>query len=228
MKFLEKKILIKTLIIFAIYFSYTVIVSSLLGVFNLNDQIYNLFIADLIFFFGMICAYKNKIKDDYHEFLNKYKLKEKILIIFKWVLLLFIFNLIMGFLTEIFLPSAADGIDDNVNALKSLFGVSTMYTIFKAMLFAPIVEELLFRESISECINNKIVFMITTSLIYAIMNTIYGDMSKTYMILDFISYFLFYLILSGLYLKYNKNIVIIMFIKFFYNLIPLTILLLGV
>ena len=92
------------------------------------------------------------------------------------------------------------------------------------MIFAPVAEELVFKKTIREIINNDILFIVTSSLIYALINIMYTDISVL-TIIDMISYFAFSAVLSHIYIKNKDNIFMPMLIKFSYNLIPLIIML---
>ena len=64
----------------------------------------------------------------------------------------------------------------------------------------------------------RYIYMLISSFIYAVMNVIYGDLTNTFLWLDFVQYFLFYIILSMAYVKYDYNIFVPISIKFIYNL----------
>lgn len=147
------------------------------------------------------------------------------MIVLKWVLLLYGVTIIGGMLTELTLGSI--DADDNTVALYSLLNVSTIYTIFKTMIFSVIVEELVFKKAIRDVIDNDILFVIVSSFIYAFMNVAYSSFTIV-SLADFIQSFVSAAILSIVYIKYDNNIFIVMLIKFVYNLIPLTIMLLGI
>jgi hypothetical protein len=72
-----------------------------------------------------------------------------------------------------------------------------------------------------------VLFVISSSLIYAVMNVIYGDLSSPYLLTDALSYFAVSATLATMYIKNQDNIILVMFIKFFYNLIPMCIMIAG-
>lgn len=222
------KVLMKTIIVFIIYLFYTKFISTLFNIIGLNDSVMQMFIADLLFLFGIIIIYKDSIKKGFLEFKNNYKISKKITVILKWTIIILVVNMIMGMVTELLFPEVAEVLDDNSNAIYSLFDISSIYTIFKTMIFAVIAEELVFKKSIRDIFKNNILFVVISGLIYVMMNFAYADLSQHYIWLDMFGYFLFAVITSIAYIKNNDNIFIVMLIKFFYNLIPLTILLIGV
>lgn len=228
MKKEKRNSLIKVFVIFIVYLYYTTVFDKLLGLCGITTNITTLFIADLLFFLGIILIYKKNLEKDYQVFKTEYTWKKKLTIIASGVLILFLVNILMGIITEIFLHNISSGNDDNSNAIIELFNISYIYTLFKTLLFAPIAEELLFKEALRDVVKNNVLFVIISSAIYTSMNFMYSSSISPYMILDIIGYFLFSTILSIIYLKNNDNIVLVMFIKFFYNIIPTVLLLISV
>lgn len=219
------KKLLKLIVIFLVYFIYTTVVSSILNVFGITDQVIAVFIADLLFFLGIVILYKDTIKEGFLNFIKELSLSKKILFIVKWVVILFVINILGGIITEMIFPALAE--DGNTDSIYSIASISTLYAIFKTLIFAPIAEELIFKKTVRELISNNLSFIITSSLIYALVNIMYTDI--TYLtIIDLLRYFVFSSVLSYIYVKNKDNIFMPMLIKFFYNLIPLTILLLGI
>jgi len=124
-------------------------------------------------------------------------------------------------------PVISNTTDENSNAIDNLFGISTIYTLFKTLVFATIAEELLFKKSIHECISNKIIFIIVSGLIYSTLNIVFSILTFEFLFIDFLPYFLFSTVLSIAYLNNDNNIIVVILIKFFYNLIPTILLLMG-
>ena len=154
-----------------------------------------------------------------------YKISNIIKTVIIWVVIIFVSTILMGAITEMIYPNMAA--DDNTNAITSLLDASTFYTIFKTMIFAVVAEELLYRESISDVVKNKYLFVVISSIIYTIMNFIFVGFESNIIAMYVLIYFLPALLCSTAYVKNNNNIIILMLIKFFYNLIPLIILLSG-
>lgn len=221
----DKKKLLNAILIFLVYFVYTSLVSVVLNLVGISEDIIIIFIADLLFFLGIVSFYKDDIKTCFLKFRKEFTLKDKILLILKWVIVLFIINIIGGVVTELLNPDLANTQDSNTSSLFSLASISSVYTIFKTILFAPIAEELVFRKTIRTVISNNIIFIIVSSLIYALMNIVYADINLL-AFLNLIPYFILSCVLSFVYTKYD-NIIITMIIKFCYNLIPLSILLMS-
>lgn len=213
----KNKLLIKTLSVFFIYFFYSYILNL-----TFNGSIIASFIADVLFMIGIIFAYKENLKEDINNLKKKYSVGKIIRTILIWVVIIFIFNIIMGALSDFIAPAMGKTLDNNSETIDSLFKVSTLYTIFKTMVFGIIAEELLYRESISDVIKNKWIFIILSSLIYTLINFVFAGFNTSYIFIRIFSYFLPALLFSTAYYKNDRNIIILMMIKFVYQLIPLT------
>lgn len=221
-------VLLKTIIVFIVYLFYTKFISAFFNMIGLTDSIMQMFIADLLFLIGIVLVYKDSIKQGFLDFKNNYKTSKKITVVLKWTVIIFVVNMLMGMLTELFFPNAVAGGDDNANAIYSLFDISSIYTIFKTMILAVIAEELVFKKTIRDVFKNNILFVIISGLIYVMMNFAYTDLTQSYIWMDMLGYFMFAVITSIAYIKNNDNIFIVMMIKFLYNLLPLTIMILGI
>lgn len=221
----ESMKLIKTLLVFISYLLYSNVISVVFSTFKITNTTMISFLADLIFLVCIIFVYRDNLKNDFENLKKDYKISNIIKTVIIWVVIIFVFNILMGAITEMIYPNMAA--DDNTNAITSLLDASTFYTIFKTMIFAVVAEELLYRESISDLVKNKYIFIIISSIIYTIMNFIFVGFESDIIVMDILSYFLPALLFSTAYVKNNNNIIILMLIKFFYNLIPLIILLSG-
>ena len=122
-----------------------------------------------------------------------------------------------------FFPEYA--VDSNTGAMLDLLKQSPVYAFFKVLIFAPVAEEILFRESISSCVKNDVLFIFLSAIIYTGMNFVFSTDALTF--LDLLIYFLPAVLFSFLYVKNDRNIIVIMIIKFIMNLIPFAVLLLG-
>lgn len=217
--------LIKIIIVFLIYlFSANVFCFLFEGILG---STYATFISDLVVFFIIVLLYKDKIKNSFNKFIQNYSLKTKIWIIVKWFVIIFAINMIGGMITEMIFPDQNMN-DENTNILYNLASVSTLYTLFKSLIFSTIAEVLIFHQSIRDILKkNNLLFMLVAAFIYAAMNIAYVNISAVSLI-DFVRCFIFSLILSWIYIKNDDNIFLIMLIKFVYALLPVTIMLVSI
>ena len=221
----ESMKLIKTLLVFISYLLYSNVISVVFSTFKVTNTTMISFLADLIFLVCIIFVYKDNLKNDFENLKKDYKISNIIKTVIIWVVIIFVSTILMGAITEMIYPNMAA--DDNTNTITSLLDASTFYTIFKTMIFAVVAEELLYRESISDVVKNKYLFVVISSIIYTIMNFIFVGFESNIIAMYVLIYFLPALLCSTAYVKNNNNIIILMLIKFFYNLIPLIILLSG-
>ncbi len=257
----KSKLLLRAILIFVVYLFYTPVITSLLEIIGIHDDAVNIFVSDLLFFFGIVYVYRNNIKDGYLNFfggdrqekegdllemvyvrrnnqeeerlkISKEHVKRKrkspflhkLWLVIKWVLILFVVNMIGSIVTELLFPTLA-GDDGNTISIYNLASISMLYTLFKTLVFAIVAEELVFKKTIRDVIDNKWLFIVISSLVYAIVNVMYTEISIS-TLAPFVSYFISSSVLGFAYVQNDDNIFIVMLIKFTYNLIPLSLLLL--
>lgn len=103
----------------------------------------------------------------------------------------------------------------NEEAIRDLFEVMPFYIFFASVIVAPICEELVFRQSFKELINNKYLFIIFSGVVFGAMHVVNSLTSL---------YDLFYIIpysslgLAFAYMLYKtKNIYVSMMFHLFHN-----------
>ena len=212
--------IIKTLLVFVIYFLYVNCFVTIFG----NSVSIN-FIADLLFLILMIVLYKDAIKNSL-DALKKKKIIKEVFVSIGYALVLLVCYMVIGMVLMELFPEM-ENFDGNTVAIYSIYSLDTIYTIFKTLVFASIAEELLFKESIRTIIKPNAIYILVSGLIYAFVNIMYNDLSLPITWLNMIPYLLFAVLLNVIYVKNDNNICLVMMVKFFYNLIPLTVLLSG-
>lgn len=88
---------------------------------------------------------------------------------------------------------------NNQDAIMDMFNSYKLLTFFDVVLFAPVIEEFIFRYSFKTVINNNFLFVIISSLFFGLIH-VHGFG------FDIIPYVLIGFLLSLVYLKSNKNI----------------------
>lgn len=180
----------------------SIILEFLLIVFKLpNELITTLqsFIPSGIIFITLIIIYYKRLKND---FLN---LKKKdFLSIFIITILLIAINYGLSVLFESFNIKS-----DNQEMINNMFLNYKLLISLDVVLFAPFIEEFVFRYSIDSACKKNLMFLILSSIIFGIMHGI----NITIIIYIFIG-----LVLSYSYLKYNRNIIIPIIIHMLNNL----------
>ncbi len=219
----KEKSLLKTMIIIIVFFTYNIIISTLMATLGITDKALLMFVPDLVFLIVVLILYGKTIKEDFKKFHATHKIGKRLVIILSGFVILFVVNIGVGMILDLIFPNVT--VDENTTTLYSL---DTIYTIFKVLIFSVIAEELVFRKSIGEVVDNKIAFVIISSLIYSLTNILYSDLTSLSVWVNAISYFAIYLTLSIIYVKNKDNIYPVMVMKFLLNLIPVAILLSGV
>ena len=217
--------LCKVVMSFLIYLVYNSVFQMIFDMLHIDNGIITMFTGDVLFLAGMLMLYRSDLKESLNQLDgSKRKFIGKVIL---GVVLLFAVNMIVGMIVELLVPSNTIS-DDNTTSIYNLSQMSFAYTLFKTMVFGVVAEELLFKQSLRKAITNNVLFVISSSFIYAVMNVIYGDLNSPYLLTDMLSYFVVSATLATIYVKNNDNIVLVMFIKFFYNLLPMCILIAGI
>ena len=214
--------MIRAVVLYLVYFLYTVVASSLVSALNVANTAYVMMPADILFAVFAVFMYRKGLKECVQK-LKKKKVLKIIGSVAIGVVAIFALNIIMGAVTDIFFPEYA--VDSNTGAMLDLLKQSPVYAFFKVLIFAPVAEEILFRESISSCVKNNVLFIFLSAIIYTGMNFVFSTDALTF--LDLLIYFLPAVLFSFLYVKNDRNIIIIMIIKFIMQFVPFIILLLG-
>lgn len=206
----------KLIITLIMYVTYTEILKYLF-LFTKVSAIGVHIISDLIFLIGIIFLYKNSLKDDYYK-LKQCNKKRLIIEIIKYLLIILCMSVLVEAISAIFVHQSFSLRFSNTIGNKALFGFYSEHTLFKALIFVVIAEELIFHKALSEVINNKVLFVIISSLIYVAMNVMFGSPLNSLLWLDIILYSIFYFTLAIAYVKNDNNIFVPMIMKFIYNL----------
>ena len=217
---INRKSLIKAILIFIIYFVYSNAFFSIFNILFKNSSIAYL-LSDILFIAIITYFYKDSIIRDWKK-INKIKKTDLLKKVFGWFFIIFVSFILMGLIINEISPNYVSKLDSNTDAIKQL---ALYYSIFKTMIFSIYAEELLFKKSISEIINNKVLIVIVSTIIYSLVLLLYSGLNSEYLLLDFIKYFTIYLLFSIAYVKNDNNIITLMLIKLVYQIIPLIILL---
>ena len=220
----KSEVLLKTTSLYLVYFLYTYFGSYIANMFPILDSQLVMLILDILFLLIIVLTYKKVLKKDFQILKKEYSLKKflKVMVIgfFSIVLL----NVVIAALGTLLFENAS--MDQNTQSIQNLASLSMLYTVFKTMVFGVVAEELLFRESLSDLLDNNVLFVLVSAVIYTIMNFIFT--SEAFSMSQVLAYFLPALLFGTIYVKNKRNILLVMFTKFAYNLIPLVILISGV
>ena len=126
------------------------------------------FILDLLLISLIIYIYHKDIFKDFKNFFNKNILKNIKLSFKYWLIglgIMIFSNSIIAIITNGTLAA-------NEEAVRELIDKVPIYMAFQVMIYAPLTEEIIFRKSIKHAINNKILFIIISGLIFGGLHVI--------------------------------------------------------
>lgn len=122
---------------------------------------------ETIMIFLIIFIFRKKLKRDVQDMkinhMNYFSKYLKFWLI--GLLIMMLSNAFIAFIVE-------NGIASNEQAIRDLFDVSPIYVFFSAVIFAPIVEELIFRQGIRNIVPNNILFILISGLVFGGLHVI--------------------------------------------------------
>lgn len=219
-----KKILttLKQFLLISSYPFYSLLIFIPIVIFNLNNNklsnkeqlLTNLF-ASLSYLIFIIVIYRKKLKKDYVDFKKN---SNNYLNIGRnyWLTglgLMMIFNIVIN----IFLKNGPT----NEQLVQQLIDENPLYMIYSAVIFAPIVEELLFRETLKDIIKNETNYIILSGFLFGLIHIIF-NLNNSYEFLYAIPYGIIGLTFALSYVK-TKNIYTPIIYHAFHNGILITI-----
>lgn len=104
----------------------------------------------------------NLMKQNHKTYFKKY---------FKFYLIALAIMIMSNFIINMFITN---GVASNEEVLRETFKVSPIYIFFSSVIYAPIVEELVFRQSIRNIIPNKIFFILVSGLVFGSLHILTG------------------------------------------------------
>ena len=159
--------LIKNLLMFLSYFVYQYIVLFiilLLGIkldTNLSKNIY-LISYSLIYLIFVLFMYRKELIDD----LKSFKFKT----IFKYIPIYLLGIVIMATLNVIIYKITNTTISGNEETVREYIKLFPIYMCFSTVIYAPLVEEIIFRKTFKNIIKNSTIFMIVSGIMFGLVH----------------------------------------------------------
>ena len=177
----------------------------------LNAKIIYMIAYETVMLSLIIIIFYPKLKKDFNDMkINHMNYYSKY---FKY----WIFSLIVMMVSnQLITPFSPNGIASNEQAIQDLFGISPAYIFFSAVIFAPVVEELIFRQGIRYIVPNNILFIILSGLIFGGLHVINSEMKSISELLYLIPYCAPGLVFAYILTKTN-NIFVSMGLHFMHN-----------
>ena len=170
--------------------------------FNMTMKAIYMFLCDIGYMLILFLIYKNKIIKDFKKYFKKFmtNFEQSFKYYFLGVVVMVISNLII----TLFITSAIAG---NEEAVRDMIDVVPLYMFFSVSLYAPFVEELIFRHSIKDAVmchgNNKItkgIYIFLSGFIFALLH-ILGQAESVIDYIYLIPYMSLGIAFSALYSK---------------------------
>lgn len=224
---MNKKIF-KSVFVFIFYFIYDILISLILKKLNINVSSWsnlskNIYLIGINLFFLIIILfiYRKDLKEYFKDFKkNGFSYIKKYINIFLFgIILMGISNIILTKITGL-------EMSNNEQAVRDYIKLFPLYMSFSTVIYAPIAEEITFRKTIRDIVNNKWLFIFISGFIFGyihitgtngIITTNDFLMSIPYMIMGFVFAFIYYdsnniLTTMSLHSIYNLVLLIIQFI----------------
>lgn len=198
------KKIVKNILIFLSYFMYHYIFIAILLMFNINYEDFNIFqrlififVSDIIYVMTIFYLLKDEIIKDLKDFKKKYKYYlSKYFVIYAFgVILMGISNKILYYITR-------QELSGNETSIRNLLDKYPFYMVFSAVLFAPIVEEIIFRKTVRNVFNKKYLYILMSGLIFGVLHI--SDYSNFNEILLGIPYIIMGIDFAYIYYKSNN------------------------
>ena len=166
------KRIFKYTLIFISYFIYNILCKAILYAFNINyynldnnHKILTTFLIELLYFVIIIYIYRKDLKEEIIDFKNKFKeyIPKYFLVYLIGILLMAISNIIISKITNYELSG-------NESIVREYIKKYTLYMFFSSIIYAPFIEEIIFRKTIKKLFNNKYIFIILSGLIFGILH----------------------------------------------------------
>ncbi len=167
--------------------------------------VYNILILALI-----VLIFRKSLKKEFHDMKENHKNYYQNY--FKYYLIGLV---IMMFSNVIISSISKGGIAGNQESIEQLFEISPLYVYFASVIFAPIVEELVFRKAIRNIIPNKILFILVSGFLFGSLHVI-GSIEAWYDLLYIVPYSSLGIVFAYILYK-TENIFVSMGLHFMHN-----------
>ena len=161
------KKIIKNILIFISYFIYSYAFKLLAYSFNINyyaldikNRIIFTLITSMIYLLIIIFLYRKELKEELKDFKFEY--------IYKNIIFYFIGIVLMALINTLLTKLTNQHLSGNEIQIREYINKYPIYMIFSTVIFAPIIEELMFRKSLKNIFKFKYLFIILSGLIFGI------------------------------------------------------------
>lgn len=219
---------IKYVLIFLSYFFYSLLVSVILTFFKFDlsnssalvKNIY-LFLVDIIYIVLLFVFIRKDLKDDVKDFR-----KNGIELFVNFFPVYIIGIILMGISNSILINITGIELSSNEEAVRSMIKVYPFYMFFSSVIYAPFVEELIFRKSIKKAVNDNVLFILLSGILFGLVHVIGSGEYSVNETLMGIPYIIMGIDFAYIYYK-SRNIFTTMSLHSVHNLILIIIQYIG-
>ena len=165
------KEIIKFILIFLLYLLYSDIIIIILTKLEVNIKalpnnlkIAIMFLINLSLMIMLFIFYSKSIKENLKDLKLNFKsyIKDNFKYYVIGLLIMIISNIIISFFVE--------GNSTNETLIREYINIMPIYMIFSSCIYAPFTEEMVFRKSLRNCFNNKVLYILLSGLIFGSMH----------------------------------------------------------
>lgn len=222
------KKIIKNLLILLSYFLYEAIILIIINALGIDISKLNfiqkniyLFVVDIIYLISLVFIYRKELKEDFKDFKENGSGY-----IFKYAPLYLLGVILMGITNALLVKVTGMEMSTNEQNVRTLIKYYPIYMSFSSVIYAPIVEELIFRKSIKNLFNDNVLFVLMSGLIFGLIHVVGTGNEGINEILMGIPYIIMGLDFAYIYAK-TKNIFTTMTLHSIHNLTLLIIQFIG-
>lgn len=170
--------------------------------FNITMKSIYMTFCDIGYMLIIFLLYKNKIKEDFKNYIKDFFSN------FEYSFKYYFIGLLIMFISNILITSILpDAIAGNEESVREMITKVPVYMIFSVSIYAPFVEEMIFRHSIKDCFKdynqNKFIkygYILTSGFLFAAAH-IFGQTTSTLDYIYIIPYLALSISFSSLYSK---------------------------
>lgn len=183
---------------------------AVLGPFSLSVRVTILLILESLLIIALFFIYKQRFIKDFKDFKNNFKIYMKKYMDY-WAIAFALMVICNVVVVTLFPNSSAT----NQDAINTIFGKAPLYIIISSVIFAPFVEETVFRLSLRNIFQNDKLFILISGIVFGALHVIgsfEGWADLAYILPYSIPGFVFAYVLIK-----SKNIFVPISLHFFHN-----------
>lgn len=188
---------------------------------SLSMKYMSLILIDISFMLILYFIYRKDINNEFRSYFRSFK--KYFTFGFKFWLLGLVLMIVSNLIIQHVYPVGAS----NEEAVQESLKMFPVYTVFASCIFAPFVEEVIFRKCLGKVFNNDILFIVVSGFLFGFAHTLASIGMGLNQMLYIIPYGLFGCVFAYMYRKTNNIFTSVMF-HFIHNSILVTLSLLSV